>query len=36
MGILFTVVTLLMGNMIFQMLDKILTRITSTNKWGRK
>lgn len=36
MGILFTVVTLLMGNMIFQMLDKILTRITITNKWGRK
>ena len=36
MGMLFTVVTLLMGNMIFQMLDKILTRIATTNKWGRK
>ena len=36
MGALFTVVTLLMGNMIFQMLDKILTRIATTNKWGRK
>lgn len=36
MGMLFTVVTLLMGNMIFQMLDKILTRIAITNKWGRK
>ena len=36
MGVLFTVVTLLMGNMIFQMLDKILTRIATTNKWGRK
>ena len=36
MGMLFVAVTLLMGNMIFQMLDKILTRIATTNKWGRK
>lgn len=36
MGLLFTVVMLLMGNMIFQMLDKILTRITVMDKWGRK
>ena len=35
-GILFTVVMLLMGNMIFQMLDKILTRIRVMDKWGRK
>ena len=36
MGILFTLVMLLMGNMMFGMLDKILTRITVMNKWGRK
>ena len=36
MGILFTVVMLLMGNMIFRMLDRILTRITVIDKWGRK
>ena len=36
MGLLFTVVMLLMGNMIFQMLDKILTRITVMDKWGWK
>jgi len=36
MGTLFTVVTLLMGNMIFAMLDKILSRITVMNKRGRK
>ena len=36
MGVLFTFVMLLMGNMIFQMLDKILTRITVMDKWGRK
>ena len=35
-GTLFTVVMLLMGNMIFQMLDKILTRIRVMDKWGRK
>ena len=36
MGLLFTIVTLLMGNMVFQLLDKILTRISVLNKWGRK
>lgn len=36
MGLLFTIVTLLMGNMIFRMLDRILTRITVMDKWGRK
>ena len=36
MGVLFTVVMLLMGNMIFRMLDRILTRITVMDKWGRK
>lgn len=36
MGILFTAVMLLMGNLIFAMLDKILSRITVMNKWGRK
>ena len=36
MGLLFTIVTLLMGNMVFQLLDKILTRISVMNKWGRK
>lgn len=36
LGILFTVVMLLLGNMIFQLLDKILTRIKVMDKWGRK
>lgn len=36
MGLLFTIVTLLMGNMVFQLLDKILTRISVLDKWGRK
>ena len=36
MGILFTVVMLLMGNMIFCMLDRILSRIAIMDKWGRK
>lgn len=36
MGILFTVVMLLMGNMIFRMLDRILSRIAIMDKWGRK
>ena len=36
LGLLFTAVTLLMGNMIFYMLDKILSRIAIMNKWGRK
>lgn len=36
MGILFTVVMLLMGNLIFAMLDKILSRIAVMEKWGRK
>ena len=36
MGLLFTIVTLLMGNMVFQLLDKILTRVSVLNKWGRK
>ena len=36
LGVLFTVVMLLLGNMIFQLLDKILTRIKVMDKWGRK
>lgn len=36
LGILFTAVMLLMGNLIFGMLDKILTRITVMDKRGRK
>ena len=36
MGLLFTVVTLLMGNMVFRMLDRIFTRIAVMDKWGRK
>ena len=36
LGMMFTVVTLLMGNLIFFMLDKILSRIAIMNKWGRK
>lgn len=36
MGILFTIVMLLMGNMIFRMLDRILSRIAIMDKWGRK
>lgn len=36
MGILFTAVMLLMGNLIFAMLDKILSRIAIMDKWGRK
>jgi hypothetical protein len=36
LGVLFTIVTLLMGNMVFQLLDKILTRISVMDKWGRK
>ena len=36
LGVLFRVVMLLQGNMIFQLLDKILTRIKVMDKWGRK
>lgn len=36
MGLLFTMVTLLMGNMVFRMLDRIFTRIAVMDKWGRK
>ena len=36
MGILFMVVMLLMGNLIFRLLDRILTRIAVMDKWGRK
>ena len=36
LGLIFTVVMLLLGNMIFQLLDKILTRINVMDKWGRK
>ena len=36
MGVLFTVVMLLMGNMIFRMLDGILSRLAIMDKWGRK
>ena len=36
LGIAMTVVTLVMGNMIFFMLDRILSRIAIMNKWGRK
>lgn len=36
MGLLFTAVMLLMGNLIFAMLDKILSRIAIMDKWGRK
>ena len=36
LGTIMTVVTLILGNMIFFMLDKILSRIAVINKWGRK
>lgn len=36
LGIAMTAVTLLMGNMIFYLLDKILGRIAIMEKWGRK
>lgn len=36
LGIVMTAVTLVMGNLIFFMLDRILTRIGTMNKWGRK
>lgn len=36
LGTVMTAVTLLMGNMMFFMLDKILGRIAIMNKWGRK
>ena len=36
LGKAMTVVTLLMGNLIFYMLDRILGRIAIMTKWGRK
>jgi len=36
LGFVMTVFTLLTGNIIFFMLDKILGRIAIMNKWGRK
>ena len=36
LGIAMTVFTLLTGNLIFFMLDKILGRIATMTKWGRK
>ena len=36
MGLAVTVITLAMGNMIFFMLDRILSRVMMMEKWGRK
>ncbi len=36
LGLIMTAVTLLLGNVIFFMLDKILSRIAIMDKWGRK
>ena len=36
LGYIMTFVTLVMGNMIFSMTDKILSRIAIMDKWGRK
>ena len=36
LGFAMTVVTLIMGNIMFVMLDRILGRIAIMNKWGRK
>ena len=36
LGLFMTVFTLITGNLIFSMLDKILGRITIMTKWGRK
>ena len=36
MGLAVTVITLVMGNMIFFMLDRILSRVMTMEKWGRK
>lgn len=36
LGAVMAVVTLLMGNLIFFMLDKILSRLAVMTKWGRK
>jgi len=36
LGVAMTIVTLLTGNLIFFMLDRILGRITVMNRWGRK
>ena len=36
MGLAVTVITLVMGNMIFFMLDRILSRVMMMEKWGRK
>ncbi len=36
LGVIMTVFTLITGNLIFYMLDRILGRITVMTKWGRK
>ena len=36
LGLIMTIITLVMGNMIFYLLDKILGRIAIMTKWGRK
>ena len=36
MGKIMTVVTLVMGNMMFYMLDRILSRLAVMTKWGRR
>lgn len=36
LGVIMTVITLMLGNLIFFLLDKILSRITAVNQWGRK
>jgi hypothetical protein len=36
LGAIMTVFTLITGNLIFYMLDRILGRITVMTKWGRK
>ena len=36
LGLIMTVITLITGNLIFFMLDRILVRIATMTKWGRK
>ena len=36
LGFVMTIITLIMGNMIFYLLDRILGRIAIMTKWGRK
>ena len=36
LGVAMTIVTLLLGNLMFFMLDKILARLAVIEKWGRK